>query len=388
MFFQVHPHYFSHNLNTEVKEVYWNAFILNLALSITTLFEPIFLYGLGYSMIDILWFYCLVYFGYSFFVFLGAKVSSWIGYKHTMLWSTVFYIIYWIMLYQIKFHPELFLIAPFYFAFQKAFMWPAYHADIARNSDKGQRGREVGVLFALIQVASIAGPLLGGIISAFLGFKTLFFISSFLILLSSYPLFRSSEIYTKHSFKFQSFWKVATTYPKNFFGYWGYAEDLMLMTLWPLYVFIAVPALLNVGILVTVASFVAIVIMLYLGRLIDHKKQSHLLQVAGVGYGLTWLFRQFAVNFPIVFAFDALTRTAKAIVSVPMVALTYKLGGSGSVNNAMAHAVFMEFSLSVGKVLMALLGIWILTETNNIYYVFVAAGALTMFYGFLTTKKI
>ena len=387
MFFPSRLHYFSHEINTEVKEVYWNAFIVNFALSITTLFEPIFLYGLGYSLVDILWFYCAVYLAYSVLVFAGGKVISWIGYKHAIFWSNIFYIIYWVMLYQLKFHPELFLIAPIYFALQKSFMWPAYHADIAKNSIKDQRGREVGLLFSLIQAASIVGPLLGGLISAFLGFKALFFVSSVLMLLSAYPLFRSSEIYTKHSFHFRNFWKILKTYPQNFFGYWGYAEDLMLMTLWPLYVFLAVPALLNVGLLVTVASFIAIVIMLYLGRFIDHQKKSHVLQIASIAYGLTWLVRQFAVGFPAVFVFDALTRTGKALLNVPMTALTYKLAGQGTANYAIAHAVFVEFSLSVGKVVTALLCIWILSATQNIYYAFIVAGGLTMFYGLLSSKK-
>ena len=346
MFFPSRLHYFSHRINTEVKEVYWNAFIVNLALSITTLFEPIFLYGLGYSLVDILWFYCLVYLAYSILVFAGGKVISWIGYKHAIFWSNIFYIIYWILLYQLKFHPELFMIAPVYFALQKSLMWPAYHADIAKNSIKDQQGREVGVLFSLIQAASVVGPLLGGLISAFL-----------------------------------------KTYPQNFFGYWGFAEDLMLMTLWPLYVFLAVPALLNVGLLVTVASFIAIVIMLYLGRFIDHQKKSHVLQIASVAYGLTWLVRQFAVGFPAVFAFDTLTRTGKALLNVPMTALTYKLAGQGTANYAIAHAVFAEFSLSVGKVVTALLCIWVLSSTQNIYYAFIVAGGLTMFYGLLTGKK-
>lgn len=387
MLFPTRPHYFSHTINKEVKEIFWQAFISNLALSITTLFEPIFLYQLGYSLKDILWFYCLVYIGYAVFVFLGAKVISKIGYKHAMLLSNFMYVLYWVLLYQVKYHPMLFMVAPFIFALQKSLFWPAYHADIACNSGKDQQGREVSMLFSLVQVASIAGPLLGGLVSGYLGFHALFFISSVLMVASAYPLFRSSEIYTKHAFHFRTFWTILKERWTNFFGYWGYAEDLMIMSLWPVYVFLAVPALMDVGALVTVASLIAIVIMLYVGKVVDEKKKTHLMQGSAVFYGLTWIIRQFAIGFPAVFAFDALTRTGKALVSVPMMAITYRIAGESTPDHAVAYGVFHEFSLSVGKVVMALIGIWILAETQNIYYVFILAGAMTMLYGVLKEKK-
>ncbi len=379
--------YFAHRINTEVKEIFWNAFIVNLALSITTLFEPIFLYGLGYSLTAILEFYVLVYIGYALFVFIGAKVISRIGYKHSIFWSNIFYVTYWILLYLIKFHPALFFIAPFFFALQKSFFWPAYHADIAVNSIKDQRGREVGLLFSLIQFAAIIGPLLGAAISFFFGFQSLFFASSVLILISAYPLFRSSEIYTKHSFRFRNFWNICLRFPSNFFAYWGYAEDLMLMSLWPIYVFVAVPQLLDVGLLVTVASFIAIVIMLYIGKVTDSKRHLKILQTSSVFYGLTWLFRQFGRSLPLIFIFDALTRTGKAMVNVPMTALTYKIASTSTADHAIAYTVFEEFSLSIGKIVTGVLGIWILARTGNIYYVFIVAGVLTMCYGLLRERK-
>ncbi|HTL39811.1 MAG TPA: MFS transporter [Methylomirabilota bacterium] len=387
MFFPTRPHYFSHRINQEVKEIYWNAMVVNLALSITTLFEPIFLYRLGYSLSGILHFYALVYLGYAILVFLAAKITSRIGYKHSILVSNIFYVLYWVLLYQIKFHPILFFIAPFFFSLQKSFFWPPYHADIALNAKDDQRGREVGLLFSLIQMVSVAGPLVGGFIAAFLGFKELFILSSVLMLASVYPLFRSAEIYPKHNFRFRNFLLVIRKFPVNFFAYWGYAEDLMLMSLWPVYIFLVVPELLGVGFLITVASAIAIMIMLYIGRVIDQRKWGKFLQISSVFYGLTWFCRQFGSGFGQVFFFDSLTRTGKAMINVPMTALSYKLAGISGADQAIAYTVFYEFSLSIGKILTALLGIWILDTTGNIFYVFIVAGIFTMFYGFLKEKK-
>src|SRR6185503_7011895 len=99
---------------------------------------------------------------------------------------------------------------------------------------------------------------LGGFISFQFGFPILFGVSAFLMLISVYPLTASPEIYAKHTFRFKNFWDIVKKYPYNFFGYWGYAEDLMLMSLWPLYVFFAVPQVFSVGIIITFASLIAV----------------------------------------------------------------------------------------------------------------------------------
>jgi MFS family permease len=376
-------HYFSHHLNKEIKEVYLQALLFNLGLSMAFIFEPIFLFKLGYSISHILGFYCLVYIFYSFFVFAGAKFASKAGYKHSILLSNFFYIIYWIVLYQMGSYPELYWIAPACFAMQKAFFWPAYNAEIAISSAKDQRGREMGVLFSLIEVAMIVGPFIGGWLSMYWGFKVLFFTSSVLIMASTYPLFQSPEVYSQHSFTFKNFTRIFAKYRQNFFGYWGYAEDLMLMTLWPILVFTSVAGVFGVGVVTTVASVIATVLMLYVGKLADRFSKKDLIQLSALYYGLTWVFRFWVAKVGSVLAFDVLGRTGKGMVNVAMVSLTNELAGGKTNDHAIAYSVFYEFSIAVGKVVAALGALFIFEITGSIEWVFVFAGILTMFYGLL-----
>ncbi|MBI2356361.1 MAG: MFS transporter [Candidatus Doudnabacteria bacterium] len=377
------PHYFSHHVNREVKEVYWSAAFFNLALTLTFIFEPIFLYKLGYGLGQILIFYAFVYFWYSVLIFGGARVTSLIGYKHAMFLGSVFYVLYWLTLYQIGSYASLFYFAPVLLAIQKSLFWPAYDAEVAISSQKSQRGREVAVLFSTIELVTIVGPLLGGAISYFYGFQALFLVGSILMLFSVYPLFRSKEVYTRHKFHFRNFIKVFRRYPLNFLGYWGYAEDLMIMTLWPVFMFLTVSSVFHVGTIATFASIIATVIMLYLGKLTDRLSKVELVQVGALVYGLTWVFRFLAKGFWPVLTFDALTRTGKGFLNVPMISLTYDLAGSEGSEHAIAYSVFYEFSLAIGKVLTALSGIVILALTGNVFWVFAFVGILTMFYGLL-----
>jgi len=239
------------------------------------------------------------------------------------------------------------------------------------------------VLFSVVEIVAILGPVLGGLISYQFGFLVLFTTAALLTLASVYPLFLSPEIYTRHRFHFKNFWAIMRAYPQNFFGYWGFAEDLMLMSLWPIFIFLVVPELFSIGAIITVASLVAVVVMLYLGKLIDKFKGFPYLQVSAIFYGLTWLFRSIGSGIVNVISFDALTRLGKAMVNIPLLSKTYELAAARGPDYAIAYAVFFEFSLAIGKVFTALLAIWILTATGSITNVFVVAGVLTMFYAFV-----
>ncbi len=381
-------HYFTKTVNKEVKEVYWFASIYALALALTFIFEPIYLFQAGFDAMHILLFYLMVYLGYSVFVFLAAPIISKIGYKHSILISTFAYIIYWWLLFQTANHMSLFFVAPFFYSLQKSFFWPAYNSDISMASIKVQRGREVGVLLSLVEVISIIGPFLGGFISAAFGFSTLFFIAGVLLVSATYPLFKSPDIYLKHKFEFKNFVEIFKKYRMNFLGYWGYAEDLMLMSLWPLMIFAMVTKVIWVGLISTFASVISSVLMLYIGKLTDRFDKHRIIKFTSVIYGLTWVFRFLAQGVVGVLGFDILTKTGKALVNVPVVSLTYEIAGSGTPNHAIAYSVFYEFSLSVGKIITCLVGITILGFTDNVYWVFVFVGILTTFYSLLRNKAV
>jgi|SRR3989344_1272141 len=378
------PHYFTTHPSREVKEVYWFTIISNMALSMVFIFEPIYLYTLGYSLTKIMVFYLLVYSSYLFLITFGAKFAGRFGYKHAIFLSNIFFVAYWFTLYGIKFHPWLFFVSPIFFAMQKSLFWPAYDADIALFSAKGQRGREVGMLTSLVQIAFIAGPLVGGMISEKFGFMVLFIASSALIMLSTYPLFSSPEIYSPHQFTFGKLLEMLRKYRSNFFGYWGFAEDLMIMSLWPVYMFMVIGNFENIGIVSTIATVIGTVVMLYVGRLIDKQGGRHrIIFESSVVYAATWILRFLSQGVALVLGFDILTKALKNILNVPINSLTYENASTDGPDHAVAYSVFFEFSLAVGKVITSLASILILSLTNNIYLVFAFAGILTMFYGFL-----
>ncbi|MDP4000897.1 MAG: MFS transporter [bacterium] len=378
-----HPKYFSRHLDTEIKEIYWETIIASLALSMVLIFEPIYLFTLGFSISKILLFFAQVYGWYLILIPLGAKFAGKWGYKKSIFISNIFYVLYWILLFLIGSNQMLFFVAPIFFALQKTFFWPAYNADIAINSGKKQTGREVGALFATVQIVSVIGPFIGGVISYKFGFMTLFVTVSVLMLVSVYPLSRSPEMYSTHIFTFRNFWNIWKNKYVNFIGYWGFAPHMMMITIWPVVIFLAISNVFGVGVITTVASALAAVLMLYIGRLTDKMHGPDLVKLSSLFYSMTWVFRFLALGVPAILAFDVLTKFGQGVLDVEGNSLTFEIAGSQKADYAIAYSVFYEFSLSVGKIVLALGGIWILALGGSISMIFVLAGALTLLFGLL-----
>ena len=123
--------------------------------------------------------------------------------------------------------------------------------------------------------------------------------------------------------------------------------------------------------------------MLYVGHLADHENKKRMIKLSSVFYSLTWIFRFLAKNITGVLAFDVLTKTGKASLNVPMASYTYEIAGDDGPDHAIAYSVFFEFSLAIGKIIMGLLGILVLTFSSNIFIVFAIAGLMTLLYGLL-----
>ena len=157
----------------------------------------------------------------------------------------------------------------------------------------------------------------------------------------------------------------------------------MVMSLWPIYVFLIVPNIFGVGLVTTIATVIGTMLMLYVGRIADKFDKRKLIQITSVFYAFTWLFRFLAKSVPSVLVIDSAHKAGKDITSVPILALTFGRAGSKGPDYAIAYSVFYEFSLSIGKIVTALLVIWMLSAGLSIYLVFALVGLLTLLYGLL-----
>ncbi len=379
MAYRMHiSHFFGKSVNPEVKELFASSAIADSAMAIVTIFEPIYLYAvIGLSVSEVLYFMAAVYGLYIFLIPLGGKIASNIGYKHSIFLSIPFQILYWFLLFASQAHPVLLLFAPIAFALQKTLFWPAFHSDMASVADRGQVGKEFSVIYAVTQAMFAVGPFIGGLISEQWGVRAVFVFSSAIYFCSFAPLFLTQEPLIRKHYRFADTWTLYKAFPKKFFGYMGFGEELIILTVWPIFIYIAVKDYRDIGLLVTVATIASSFLALYVGKVSDRVNKQVLVKVGSFFNFLTFLATRIAGSVLSVFFIDAFFRTSKEVFFIPLSTLTYERAKD---IDPLSYIIFFEQSLAIGKFIAALLAIAVFAITGSFFAVFVLAAVFSLLY--------
>jgi MFS family permease len=368
------PNYFAKTINKEIGELYANSAIANLALSLVMLFEPIFLHTvLKFTIPQVFLFMAVVYGVYIVCIPLGGKVASLYGYKHAIAMATPFQILYWFILLSSRDNSSLAFAAAIALGLQKSLHWPGFHALMARYADRQQVGREFGVIYALVSVTQIIGPFLGGIISQKLGFTATFVFAAIIYCFSLIPLFTIKEIFLPKVYLYKQTWQLYKAFPKKFLGYLGFGEELLVLTIWPIFIYQVVNNYEKIGVLATIASLVASVLALLMGKITDQYTKRLLVKMGAFFTFLVWGARLIATNVYNIFALDTLSRTSKELVFIPLSTVTYIRAEKSHI---VPYVVFFEQSLAIGKLLACILGIILFNVTGGSFMVLFILGAL------------
>ncbi|OGY89783.1 MAG: hypothetical protein A3B30_01110 [Candidatus Komeilibacteria bacterium RIFCSPLOWO2_01_FULL_52_15] len=371
------------HMRPEIRELYLSTLIANFGVAMVLLFEPIFLYTRGYSIQQIALFFIIVYVLYIVLMPIGGHVAKEFGYEHSIFISTFIFIAYYFALYNITNSPILFLVTPALYALQKAFYWPAYHADFARYANRLEDAREVGGLESMVLIVNVLAPFVAGSIVQFFGFGALFICVSIILVLSNLPLMVTRETFVPKSFPYGTAFRNLFSPERRleFITYLGYGEELIALTIWPIFMSIVVGNFFNLGGIIAISAFITALFALYVGRRSDLRNKRLTLRVGSFIYSMTWLQRAL-VHSPLgVLASDTLGRLGKELISVPLVSLTYEEAQRSSI---MQTVIFFEMSLSVGK-LIALALVYtlaaVLAGTAAFTVFFVFAGLMALLYG-------
>ena len=349
------PHYFASKIKKEIEHLYESVAIGNLAQAIITLFEPIFLYHVvGLSVPEVLMFTAAIYSMYALIIPFGGKIMAKFGYAHSIFFSIPFQIIFWFLILYSEQYVLMLIPAAISLAIQKTLYWPALHASLARFSDKKQRGREFSFMYAIMNLMQIIGPMLGGFLSTYFGIEVVFVIASIVYFCSAIPILWSKEVFIPKPYRFHDTLDLYKKYPLKFLGYFGFGEELLVYTIWPIFMYTIVASYQDVGTLVTIATLVATGLALYIGFYTDRHSKESLLRAGTVIYALTWLARIPVVSPFAAFITDTLSRTTKSLVFIPVSALTYDRAAQ---THILPYVIGFEQMLAIGKMLAALVGI-------------------------------
>ncbi len=383
MFKFFYQKYLANGLTRQVKELFWSTAILDFATSAVGIFEPIYLYTLGFSLPKIILFFIAVYALYFFLAPLGGKVARSFGYEQSILYSSPFLILYYLSLFAIPYHPFFVAGAILFLAIQKTLYWPGYHADFARFGEDGARGREISNLVVLSSLVSVLGPAFGGAVITVAGFKTLFVIVAFLILISNIPLLITPEEFVPVPFSYKDAMKrlIKPENRKRLFAYMGFGEEHVAWLLWPIFIFLMVKEYVSIGFLISASIFLATILTLYIGRVTDVESRREVLKIGMIFTFFTWLMRILVTSGIGVFVADSFYRISRRTLGVPLMAITYEQAKKTSV---MKNIIFFQMALVLGKLLVSVLALILLFFFPSSWIaVFVLASLMTLLYALL-----
>lgn len=377
-----------HQLSRTAKELFASVGILGFAISAATLFEPIYLYTLGYSFTQIVFYNVISYGLYLLLLPLGAKFVLRYGYELGIALGSSILIVYYLAVFSIPQFPVLFFIAPILLTLHKIFYWMGYHGDFARSSNRSETGRDLGEISFIIGLVTIFGPVAGGAVASVFGLRLLFLLVAILILISNIPLFRvrvhEKEKTIPYAGAFQLLKEPA--HRRRFFASFGYGEDFIAFVFLPIFIYTVVQKTVQVGIIVTFSSLLTAIALLYIGKLTDDKNPNVILRFGVAAKALLWL-----VLIPVRTAFqyfcvDAGYRIARGATEYPLLTETYNAARETDV---MKVVMLYETGLIIGK-LIAMIALLVLFQTSLPVWtsMFVLGAVMSMFYAFFRHRIV
>jgi len=368
------PHYFRKHLPKQLEELYLTSAITDFSSAALAIFEPIYLWSLGYRIREIMVYYLILYVVDFFLLPLGGKFVARFGHERSILISTGWMVGYYVALINIPNAASLFCVAPLLFALQKAFYWPAYHVDFMRFSAKEERGAEYSGVAALSTIMYTIGPIAGGAVVKFFGFDALFVIGIVSILLSSIPLFVTKSPLKREEF---SYWKSLVLpfrrrYQRTTVAYLSLGHELILMTVWPIFILLSFGDLFDVGLLVGLSALVTALATLAIGKWTDRKPKGDVLRFGGIGNLAVWLLRMVSRIPPMVLVMEWIGRIFYNSSVVSMTAITYDRAHEDDYS---WHGVLYEQGFAIAKSLMAL-AVFILAAHTDPFVIAFALAAL------------
>jgi len=314
--------------NRDMNELYASISLSTFAQSLISIFVPIYLYNLGYSIPYILFFFFLISLSYVAVAYPIAKIVSKNGTKHAILYSTPFIILYYITLLFLPTYSFLFYVAPLFISLRGTLFNFGVHLDFVEHSQSKNVGREVSLYFTIHLISAALGPLIGGLLTAFFGFSVLFTVGTVILFFSVIPLFLTPDIFEEIPFTFKSLMKETfnRTHRGSILSFAGYAiESIIGRTLWPLFLIILLVSISSVGTVVTISLLLSVTIFYFIGTYTDRYNKKKLIKIGSILYFFGWIGRLFVDSSLKVVLIDSYKNISEKVLQIPWLAYSIDL---------------------------------------------------------------
>ena len=332
----------------ELTQIYISAALRSFAVSLIALFIPLYLHvEQGFSINQTLQFFIFYSVILAISAPLAAKFSSKFGLKHSILLSVPLYLSFILTLYLLPVWAIPLPIIAGLLGSSIAFYWMGLHMVFHHASNQKHRGEEVGKRTGISILATMTGPLIGGFLIKYAGFKVVFVLASLILLSAALFLFLSKEDYINYEFNFKTlFDKEHWQYPLVFM-----ARGMRVMAagvVWPLFIFVILNDYLSLGFIGFLLSALSAVLVLIIGKFSDHNDKRKIVWWVTGFESVSWFLRAFVATVGQVIGVTIFGGITYGAMESPLGALEYD-----NANGTIApYFVGREMYICLGRILL------------------------------------
>ena len=367
-----HAHHILHYLkNKEMDELYVSVALRNLAISLISIFVPIYLWQLGYRIPDIALFYLVDYSLAALLMPFGMLLCAKYGIKKAMAIGLFISIFYYLAIDQIG-NGFPMLVAAVLGSISGSIYWAGFHFEFTNFSDRKEEGVEISFINICAVGAASLSPLIGALLIAFESFNATFITAAIVLALAIVPLFFTKDMKGERpSLNLRNI----VLFDRPLKGLPYLAEGVVgicAAIFWPLLIYFSLGKVISLGSIMTGASILTVFLMYIAGRLADRKARK-LLNISAVFYAFSWIFRGLFLTLPGIIFNQAYATISSTFTHIPLHKIIYQNAKDGSAAN---YLLFREFYLAIGRAILLVLAIFL----QDIRVLFVLAFIATFLY--------
>ncbi|PLX22011.1 hypothetical protein C0584_00580 [Candidatus Parcubacteria bacterium] len=363
-----------------------------LALSMISLFVPIFLIESGFSIFHIAFFELGIFLAtVPMHYFILSNINNW-GVKRTLTSSYFVNILFYIVLFCTdilfsKIGMILFLVLlGFLNVVAITLYWTAHHVYFISSVEKENAGKKLAIMSSIPTMVAIISPFLGSILITNFNFQASFVVSSLFLLIASFFLFFSEKIQPIN----------VNLNIREIFDRRGYRKNIIYVIqgmgysstglIWPLLLFYLSVKLISMGVLYLFSNLAYAIIANFSGRIIDKNGSHKIVRIGAAGHGLSMILRAFATTIISLTTFQTMGGIFGGLVHLSLNAGFFRWSKDDVANRIMNREVYLHvgrfFSLGLFAILLFKFSI-----VQSLISVLVFAGILTFFLTIFISKE-
>ncbi len=349
MFTNKHHHHIDKilGLKDKLSFIYEHLVLQAFGLSMIGIFVPVYLYSIGFSIFQVIFFVFLQWTIYGAFTPLYARVIHKIGIKEVVIIRTPLLILNLYLLYLLQgglAHNYSHIIAILE-GFSSSLYTLSISSLFAKHVGVKEQGKKTAKFFAFPKVASILAPALGGFIALKFGFPALFLIVIFLLVASLIPVFFIKENINHPPYNSLAF-KRFRRYFREFIVLNGYGmRDIPFGITLPIALYLYKENSFSLGIVFSIIALASAIIFIFVGKVIDKRGIRGILTFGGLYSGAILLLMGMLLNTKWLFVLAVLL----GFNTVPIAYETHLYNEARRYRSPLEFITFKEFSQFIGR---------------------------------------